>query len=1090
MLEEFLHQHEIDIAMLQEVVCTTLSGMRNYESYLNIGTNMRGTAILVKNGIEVGEVKRLPTGRGIAAHILNKWFINVYAPSGAEKKAERERFYTTDMATLLPESETESIMGGDFNCVINRNDTTTTFQTSRALKELLCGLQFVDAWDQNMSPTYTHYTPTGATRLDRIYITPILYQKKTGIGTMAAAFTDHFAVVLRMELDGTITRRGPGVWKMNVSLFKNKSFMGTIQQMWARCTRRRKDYPNVVMWWVRNVQRAIKWTFIREGADQRRDRKAMENTYYEAIYEVLASETDAASKKRNLKYLKEQIINLNGTTRDRLKLDGAGDEEMEEENPSLYQLIRSRRRQKMRHIQHVRDPSGEIQTGTTGIMQTFNEHLRSSFAPIAVHAGSMEEVASYVTKTLTPDANDTLEAPITIEELRKAVLKGKRRKAPGMDGISQDFFREAWEVVKTDMLTIIQTMYTDGIQSMTQKLGIIVCIPKIPAPSIPEEYRYLTMLNADIKLLTRIIAARMNMWMPDLLHPSQHCGIQGRNIFDAIATIRDVVAYAEYDRKALCIVSLDFAAAFDRISHQYLYQMIDRYGFGAEHQQRIRNLYEGATARISINGNISTPIQIGSGVRQGCPLSGILFALALNPFLSMIAEQLPGIKIGSQGASVATVAYADDVTVFLTSQQDVEKLLRIIAVYEKASGAQVNVKKSTALAMGGWSKNISIGKIPYREEAKILGVRFTGTVKRSAEITWAPIVNSIKATAKEAYGRNLTLDTRIRYIHTYLLARVWFAAQIIPMTTTCIRQIRTAVTWFLWHGAIFRLAYATIRRPKQEGGWGLMDIEAKSRALLHCRLAMQGRGTDPITIGWLNRWLPPKGQNNPPDLRGIPVALPYIREYIQDTAYIEMQREGETGRMYKRRVYSSMTRLLSDTTGGPRTRVESYWPDTNWKRVWKNVHTTPGSETLKAQWYQIIHDLIPTNVRLKKIRLSNTDECRVCGGEDTLSHRMTECGEGQLIWRWTRARIAGILRMESRYIPESWLLRPDFQLWPPQRHGAVLWMISQMATYQTISDRTLTKQDYLDFLRRARWKTVSNPATKRRVGNYLSVLDE
>jgi exonuclease III len=108
MLEEFLHQQEVDIAMLQEVVCTTLSGIRNYETYLNIGSNMRGTAILVKYGIEVGDVKRLATGRGMAAHILNKWFINVYAPSGTEKKAERERFYTTDMATLLPETETES----------------------------------------------------------------------------------------------------------------------------------------------------------------------------------------------------------------------------------------------------------------------------------------------------------------------------------------------------------------------------------------------------------------------------------------------------------------------------------------------------------------------------------------------------------------------------------------------------------------------------------------------------------------------------------------------------------------------------------------------------------------------------------------------------------------------------------------------------------------------------------------------------------------------------------------------------------------------------------------------------------------------
>jgi exonuclease III len=250
MLETFLHQQEVDIALLQEVVCTSLSDIRNYETYFNIGSNLRGTAILVKYGIVVEDVKRLHTGRGIAAHILNKWFINVYAPSGAEKRAERESFYSTDIVTLLPVSEVESVMGGDFNCVINRHDTTATFNPSRALNELICGLHFVDAWDQQTRPAYTHYTSTGATRLDRIYVTPTLYQKKTGIETMAAAFTDHFAVVLRLELDGPCTQRGPGVGKMNVSLFKDACFLDTVPTMWTRCSNRRKDYPDVVMWWA------------------------------------------------------------------------------------------------------------------------------------------------------------------------------------------------------------------------------------------------------------------------------------------------------------------------------------------------------------------------------------------------------------------------------------------------------------------------------------------------------------------------------------------------------------------------------------------------------------------------------------------------------------------------------------------------------------------------------------------------------------------------------------------------------------------------------------------------------------------------
>jgi hypothetical protein len=222
---------------------------------------------------------------------------------------------------------------------------------------------------------------------------------------------------------------------------------------------------------------------------------------------------------------------------------------------------------------------------------------------------------------------------------------------------------------------------------------------------------------------------------------------------------------------------------------------------------------------------------------------------------------------------------------------------------------------------------------------------------------------------------------------------------------------------------------------------------------------------------------------------GIESSLHYIRQYTMDCAYIMPRGDGETMRAYKRRVYITMIRLLCDKVGPPRTRVASYWPDTNWKNVWKNIQNTPGSEALKVQWFQIVHDLTPTNARLQRIRLSNTEECRECGGVDTLSHRLTECGEGPQIWRWTRARIAAILHMDSIYIPETWLLRPEFLLWPPQRHRTVLWMLAQMAIYRTTYERTLTKHDYLDFLRRARWKIVSQPATKRLVGNYLSILD-
>jgi exonuclease III len=90
MLEQFLHQNDIDILLVQKVTNTSIQNIRGYTSYLNVGTTKRSTAIIVKEPLSLSDISILPSGRGIAANYKGLWIINVYAPSGAEKK-NRER---------------------------------------------------------------------------------------------------------------------------------------------------------------------------------------------------------------------------------------------------------------------------------------------------------------------------------------------------------------------------------------------------------------------------------------------------------------------------------------------------------------------------------------------------------------------------------------------------------------------------------------------------------------------------------------------------------------------------------------------------------------------------------------------------------------------------------------------------------------------------------------------------------------------------------------------------------------------------------------------------------------------------------------
>ena len=201
-------------------------------------------------------------------------------------------------------------------------------------------------------------------------------------------------------------------------------------------------------------------------------------------------------------------------------------------------------------------------------------------------------------------------------------------------------------------------------------------------------------------MFTRIIANRLRPWLSDILQKIQHCGLQENTVFEADAAVRNAAGYAEVTGTALCILSIAFKEAFDNILHSYLFAILRTYSFSERFHHRIKNMYEHATSSIQINRHRSIAIPILSSVRHGCPMSTLLFALCLNPLLRTIEENFTGIQIGRRRSKTTVIAYADDVTIFVTSQADITKIQEALLCYEAASGARVNIEKSRAIAIG------------------------------------------------------------------------------------------------------------------------------------------------------------------------------------------------------------------------------------------------------------------------------------------------------------------------------------------------------------------------------------------------------
>jgi hypothetical protein len=160
-------------------------------------------------------------------------------------------------------------------------------------------------------------------------------------------------------------------------------------------------------------------------------------------------------------------------------------------------------------------------------------------------------------------------------------------------------------------------------------------------------------------------------------------------------------------------------------------------------------------------------------------------------------QTLNGLRVHQWQRQSAVIAYADDITLLITTPEDIDAVKDAIQCYEKATGAILNIRKSQALAVCAWDTTIPVMDIPYNNEITVLGFKIQTSIARAASASWKWITHMIRTQARDTYSKDLGLSQRIQYAHVYLLAKLWHTAQIYPAPTECVRQIVAAVAWFI-----------------------------------------------------------------------------------------------------------------------------------------------------------------------------------------------------------------------------------------------------------------------------------------------------
>ena len=377
------------------------------------------------------------------------------------------------------------------------------------------------------------------------------------------------------------------------------------------------------------------------------------------------------------------------------------------------------------------------------------------------------------------------------------------------------------------------TMLLNGHLPLTQRRGVISLLFKKGDRTQLQNWRPITLLNTDYKILTKALANRLKHTLPLLIHTDQTACIPGRTINDNLRLIQDAITYANETNIPLALISVDQLKAFDRVSHSFLFKTLQKFGFGPDFQQWIQLLYTDVTSSVKVNGWLTAFIPLERGLRQGCALSMPLYVLTAEILATHIRAH-PHIRGLQHPSSTPTISqYADDTTLLLADDDSITNAFQTFQSYEDASGAKINLEKCKGLWSGSFRHRTDqltpfVWTNTYLPN-KLLGL-YIGNIDCTAKNVEQKIhkLRNITATWRH---RDLSLRGKALVINGLLTSTLWYHAANIHFPSWAIQEIEEIIYAFLWDHKRPLINRDIIALPLSEGGLNIPRIAQKIQAL-------------------------------------------------------------------------------------------------------------------------------------------------------------------------------------------------------------------------------------------------------------------
>uniref|UniRef100_A0A803QAN8 Reverse transcriptase domain-containing protein n=1 Tax=Cannabis sativa TaxID=3483 RepID=A0A803QAN8_CANSA len=431
---------------------------------------------------------------------------------------------------------------------------------------------------------------------------------------------------------------------------------------------------------------------------------------------------------------------------------------------------------------------------------------------------------------VTPEQAKLLTSPVTKEDVKKVVFEISGNKAPAPDGFFSFFFHDNWELVGEDVYRAVSSFLSSG--------------------------KILKEINSTIltMIATKILCSRLKWILPDLISKSQGGFIQGRFIGHNIMICQDLVRhYGRKSNKENCMIKLDLQKAYDTVEWEFIEEMLIGLQFPSLFIKTVMNCVRSPRFSIMFNGSTHGFFEAKRGLRQGDPMSPLLFVLGME-YLSRILQEV-GDKndfIFHERCSelkVNHLAFADDVMLFCNGDfKSIFYLLQGLKLFSLTSGLQPNPQKSAIYCSNVPQEEVSRVLLASGFSLKDMPFTYLGVpicAKRISGNECIALAEKMTARIRTWSSRNLSFAARVVLINSVLMAIHAYWCQVFILPKKVIRHLESICKAFLWKGQACAtgpglIAWESLCQSKATRGQPLVEMDQQCLSKRSRMVELQG----------------------------------------------------------------------------------------------------------------------------------------------------------------------------------------------------------------------------------------------------------